>query len=375
MLHKNQIIKLLKESGSTAKACQVMEHRFGLPETDPKRWVKEDFSLKEIAEACGGDTSQSSYLQGLPVFSEAVTASQFQTLVGTLVSKIVMDAYQAEARVADLLYDKFTSSLELDRIPGGYLNGTLEDVPEAGNYPHTADIMEKYVTMSHGKRGLILDVTEEAIRFDRTGIVMREATKLGTRMARDREVRAIKTVLDITSYKAWYPSGTNADLYQNAQGSGDAHEYDNLVTNILANYTDIDAARLVLKLMKDDKGEPMVVDPKILLVPETLFVTATRIIKNTILSGAANSEMNPFANAFNIVSSPDLDEEDTTDWFLGDFKKQFLEKVVIPPQVVNRGRDTAEGFNRDIVASYKVRYDSFFGSTDYRFVAKSDGSA
>jgi hypothetical protein len=375
MFHRKQIKKLLQEAGNARAAACVMEHRFNLPDSDPRRWSPEDFSLKEMAEACGGDTSQAAYLQDKPIFSEAVGASQFQTLVGTLLSKIVMDAYQAEIRVADKIYAKFNSSLETDTIPGGYIAGTLEEVKEGGLYPHTADILEKYVTMGHGKKGLILDITEESVRFDRSGIVMREAVKLGQRMAVDRESRALNTFQDITNYKAWYPSGTQADLYQNAQGAGDAHEYDNLITEALADYTDIDALWTLLKLMKDDNGDPMVVDPKILFVPVTLFVTATRIIKNTVLSGASNAEMNPFANSFEIVDSQYFDAQSTTAWYLGDPKKQFLEKVVIPPQVTSRRMgDMEEGWNRDILAQYKVRYDSTFGATDYRFVGKSTGA-
>jgi hypothetical protein len=375
MFHRKQIKKLLQEAGNARAAACVMEHRFNLPESDPRRWTPDDFSLMEIAEACGGDTSQAAYLQDKPIFSEAVGASQFQTLVGVLLSKKVMDAYQAEARVADKIYDKFNSSLETDRVPGGYIAGTLEDITEGGLYPHTADILEKYVTMGHGKKGLILDITEESVRFDRSGIVMREAVKLGQRMAVDRESRALNTFQDITNYKAWYPSGTQADLYQNAQGAGDAHEYDNLVTDVLADYTDINSLWTLLKLMKDDNGDPMVVDPKLLLVPVTLSVTAKRVIKNTVLAGASNAEMNPFANAFEIIDSQYLDAQSTTAWYLGDPKKQFLEKVVIPPQVTSRrSGDMEEGWNRDILAQWKVRYDSTFGATDYRFVGKSTGA-
>jgi hypothetical protein len=373
VLHRDAIRSLYEACGRRGDILgKMIEKRLNLKEDDPKFLAPENFSFKQIAEAMGGDTSPA----GEMIFDEAVTAAQFQTLVGTLLSKKVMDAYNEFKGVADKLVTKFTSNLESDTIPGAYRKGDMQNVGENAEYPHLGDVDEKYVTISHQKRGLILDVTEEAIRFDRTGLVMREATRLGDTMARDREVRLIKGIQDLTSYKSWYPSGTQTDLYQNAQGAGDEHEYDNLVTDVLADYTDIEALWLLLRLMKDDEGRPLDIRPTQLLVPVTLEITATKIINNEVLSGATNDERNPVANWFTIIATPDLDDNSTTAWYLGDFKKQFLEKVIIAPSVMTRRASDKndQAWNRDVVASYKARYDTQLGATDYRYVGKSTGA-
>ena len=374
ILNRHKIRALWEACGHDADVmASTIDERLNLKEDDSKALTPDNFSFREIAEGLGGDTSPGS---GQPIFQEAVTAAQFSTIVGTLLSKKVMDAYNGVTKILDQLVTSFTSTQETDTVPGGYISGDLKPVGEGAEYPHTADISEKYVQIGHGKRGLILDVTDEAVRFDRTGIIMREAGKLGERMARDRESRGLKVIQDLTGYKGWKPSGTADDLYQNAQGAGDAHAYDNYVTDVLSDYTDVEALWLLLKLMKDDIGEPMAVDPKILLVPVTLDITATRIIRNNVLPGGTNNEMNPISNRFAVLSSPYLDDNSTTAWYLGDFKQQFVEKVVIPPQVMSRryGDNNEDAWRRDVVASYKVRHDTLIGAVDYRFVGMSAGT-
>ena len=370
MKNRHDVRDFLKRYGGKAQiAADKLAEQIALPETDKNRLSAEDFSIREIAEGCGIDTSGSEC-----TMTEAVTASQFSILVGALLSSVVMASYEAAAKVGNQLVTPFQSSLETDTIPGGYLEGEMEDIKELGKYPHLADVKEKSVTIGHGKKGLILDITDESVRFDRTGIVMREANQMGEIMALTRETEIINKIQDITGWKAWNPSGTNADLYQNAQGDG-IHDLDNLVVDVLADYTDVQALYTLLRLMQNDDGKYINVVPKILLVPVALEIIAKRIINNTQLMGAANEERNPFANAFNIISTPLLDAQSSTAWYLGDFKKQFLEKIVIPPEVRRRsmGDNNDQDWETDVLASYKIRHDIKVGSTDYRFVGKSTG--
>ncbi len=373
MLNRHNIRRFIENKcgGKIDIAAKKIEEQLNLKETDKDYLSVDDFSLREIAEGCGIDTSGSEC-----TFSEATTASQFSILVGILLSKVVMRAYEAAAKVGDKLVTPFPSRLEIDTIPGAYLVGDMEDIPEGGPYPHLADVKEQNVPIGHGKRGLILDITDEAVRFDRTGLVMREAGQMGEIMALDRETEILNKVQDITGFKAWNPSGTNADLYQNAQGDA-IHDLDNLTTDALTNYQDVQALWTLLRLMQNDNGKYINVVPKILLVPVALQIVATRIIKNEVLPGAANIEKNPFANAFEIVSSPLLDAQSSVFWYLGDFKKQFLEKVVIPLEVRRRNMsdNNDDGWNNDILAQFKIRRDQKVGATDYRFVGKSTGAS
>jgi len=358
------------EDKKTKVAARIRE-QLNLEDDDKDKLTVEDFSLREIAEGCGIDTTQPHIL------AEAVDVTQFAVITGELLSKKVMDAYEAFAKIADQLVTPFPSSLETDTIPGVYIKGGMEKVEPGANYPHLADMAEKYVTIGHEKRGLILDITDEAVRFDQTGLVMKRAADMGEIMAKDREKRVLYAIQDQEGYYPYYPSGTRQAMYEDAGGAGDPHEYDNLTTDLLTTYQDLAALELLLLMMKDDEGNYIHVEPKILLVPVTLQAMANKIIVNDFLPGAYNNERNPYANKFKILASPYLDGINTADYYLGDFKKQFLEKVVIPFEVRTRkyGDNNEDAWERDIVASYKARYDTKVGAIDYRFVAMGDGTS
>jgi hypothetical protein len=295
-----------------------------------------------------------------------------------------MDSYEAYPKVLDKLVTQFDSKLQTDKIPGTYVEGTMEDVEAGAPYNHTGDIKDKYVQITGKKRGMILDVTEEAVMFDQTGMVMLQAERFGELAAIDRETRGIYTIMDISvggkNYYAWYPSGTRTAIWANAGGKGSAHEYDNLIVDVLTDYTDLNSANTLLGLMKDDNGHNITLPATTLLVPRTLQMTATRLIKNTVMPGGANEERNPFADAVEVVHSPIIDGSGdgnaTTMWFWGNFKRQFLNKVIYPMQVLRRkfsdNHDPA--FERDILAQYKVREYSQVGAQDYRYVIKSTGA-
>ena len=224
-----------------------------------------------------------------------------------------------------------------------------------------------------------MDITKEAIKFDQTGMVMMQAARMGERLKRDREKECLYTIQEATvngkTYSAYYPSGTQTALYQNADNT--RHEYDNLITDGLADYTDLDAAEALFGLMKDDAGDPITIVPTILLVPTGLKPTANRLINsaqmpNTSASTIGFNQENDYFKRFKVLSSSYLTGVDANDWFLGDFKRQFLEKIVFPLQVLTRSDEKNEAaWERDVVAQYKVRRASTFGAVDYRYVVKS----
>lgn len=332
----------------------------------------EDFSLLELYDFC-----------------ESVDVTQFPTLTGLLLEKKVMEAYEAAALIGDQLVTPMQSSQQISRVPGAFVLGNMHDIEPGMPYEHDGDVEEKWVQIEGKKRGAILDVTWEAVKFDQTGLVLNRAARFGNRAAIDREQRILWTIMDITvagvNYWAWYPSVagviTRTALWSAAVAGG-AHPQSNLIAHALQNWTDLDAAQLQLALMQDDNGDPILNDPKILLVPKSLDTTAKRLINNSMLpamrhqaAGDSPNEANPFANRFTVLSSALFDAQSTTEWYLGDFKKQFIEKIVIPLQVLTRPMaNTDDEFERDIVAQYKVRHYTQVGAVDYRFCVKSLGT-
>ena len=345
-----------------------------MKEEDPLRIdINRDFSLLELWEALGGDESLERLGQGIR--EEGVSVAQFPVITGLLLSKKIMDAYNASAMVLDQLVTDFPSRLLVDRIPGAETTAALEDIEAGMPYPETADIQEKYVTVEGKKRGEILNVTWEAVHFDQTGLILRQANAFGEQAAKDREQRGLKTIMDMTDYQKYQPSGTQDDLYQNAAGSTH-HVYDNLVVDVLADHSDINAAEILLGSMMDANGYYINTgQTRVLLTGVNLKQLAWRIQNNTFMIGGTNEEMNPAKGTFGLVVSPWVSANSTTAWWYGDFKKQFVEKVVLPMQVITRKDNINESaFKRDILASHKVRHYTQVAAVDYKYVVKSTGA-
>lgn len=347
--------------GNVNVAAKKLTDFLNKPENDPMKLRTSDFSIKEMYEA--------------------VDVTQFPILTSTLISKQVMDGYNAEPKILDQLVTPFTSSQETDKIPGAFVKGDLFEVKPGAPYDHTGDMEEKYATIQGQKRGAILDITEEAVKFDQTGLIMLRASQFGQRAAADREKRGIYTIFDYTGYRAYRPFGIVSDLYANAANDS-YHAYDNLTDQALADYSDIDAALALFGTMKDDNGEPISVNPNILLVPKLKETIANRIIGSSILIGGSTGENNIFQGKFKVLSSAYVDAvatllSATGTWILGDFKRQYLEKIVIPLEVQTRSKNDGneDGWERDIVASYKVRHYTQVGAIDYRYCVKSTGAS
>ncbi len=367
-----------------AKLKTVIERAGGFDEFIKPGGLFQTLLLGEKLDGVGAQVPPDAW--SIRELAEAVTTTQFPIITGTLLSNKVMEAYASFEGVADKLVTKFNSKLKLDTIPGVALKGGLRDVVEGQNYPHLADLEEESVTIAGAKRGLILDITEEMIKFDQTGLILMRAAGMGTMLAQDREEKVLYTIQDATvtgvNYYCWYPGGTRVALHSasvrsNASVAGQV-VYANQVTDALADYTDIQAALDLFAIMKDGNGKHITINPKILLVPRKLEAVAIRTIKNDYLPvlTASASERNPMANRFDVVVSPLIDDVSNNDWYIGDFKKQFVEKVVMGLEVMTR-RDKQNdlAWERDIVLQYKTRYFQQVGSLDHRYVVKSTGGS
>ncbi len=367
----NSLKEAIASSGGFEKFMEVMLPKLIDAKKDEKPlMVPEDFSIRELYEA--------------------VNTSQFPIITGTLLSKKVIQGFNEYPGIANQLVTKFTSKLKTDTIPGAFLKGDLEDIPEGYPYPHSGDMEEFYVTIGGNKRGEILDITDEAIRFDQTGLIMLKAQQFGTRAAKDREKSVIYTILDATvngkNYYAYYPAGTRTALYRTSNGTssgvGGGVLYTNAITDTLVDFTDLDAAEAVFDDIMDENGDPIDVmgSNMILLTSRALKNTASRLTRNQIIPNNSGSSVgyhqdNPYYN-LKTLFSPWIDKANSAAfWYYGNFKRQFLEKVVIPLQVLTRKDDKNEAaWERDVIAQYKVRRFSKVGAIDHRYVVESTGA-
>lgn len=372
----------------------------------------QDFSLRQLWEACVGPThatlptfaarqrtfvSDLDQLQHLHSESDLGT-NLFQTVTGAVIARKVMDAYQiTEGLIGDHLVTVETSSVKNERIAGFTALQGPKEVKEGMPYEE-ASFSDKYVTTVEAKKGRVLSITEEAIHFDQTGELLRRAARIGEATRLEREKTIVRGVIDADYNSSlgtgvYRPSGTLEALYptdgsnRNYVGSGNTTSgspYNAAVT--LVDWTNIGTVlRYHATQVTDDRqgpesGEPLVWMPKILLVPKKLELTALRIVNATTVISATNSDTqrtefrNPFGGVYSVLSSPFMDNVDADNWFLGDFKRQFLWKEIWPVQVFRQTRDGDCDFERDVIARFKVRYYGGINSLDEKQVVKVDGA-
>lgn len=300
---------------------------------------------------------------GVRLHEAAVETSAFSNITGQIFYNQVLEYFENPQLIGNRLVETVPTNLDGEKIAGvSLLSDDIETVGENKDYP-TAGVSEDWVeTPRTTKRGVIVPVTREAIFFDRTGQLLRHCSQVAEVMALNKEKRILDAVLgEVSSYNR-KDRGVVATYGNNA---GD-HDFDNLqASNALADYTDIENARLLFDGMTDpNTGEPIIVGPSMqIIVPTALQVTAARIIaateyravnsSNTTLSG---NPLQYMPLNFSVESSAYVKDRtsSTTTWFIGDFPRGFKYMENWGPTVIEAPPNSHEEFRRDVVAQYKI---------------------
>ena len=304
---------------------------------------------------------------------------------------MVIEGYEDDSGfIGDQLVSTMPSKLRGERIVGFTALQSPKEVVEGESYEDST-FGDKYVGSRETKRGRLLSVTEEAVFFDQTGQVLERARQLGYYARQERERRIIRAVIDADSGEAVYaPSGTAEQLYSPGNNNLD------MTTGALVDWTDIQAVltfhatNVVDDRETDDAGAALSIvwTPKILFTGIELAGNAARIISATEVTREAGSNQAEFRTGNPLkqlapgmvpLSSPFIDNatdgdqwDDGSDWFLGDFKRQFKYKEIWPLQVFRDPAQNEEQFSRDIVARFKVREYGDVIAVDERHVIKVD---
>lgn len=367
------------------ESVRISEH-----ETIP-RMRPSDFSLRALWEGLVGpveetlEFAQSQYGYVEAPLREAVSTGSFATAVGQLIATMVIDGYESTASIADRLVAPMESNLRGERIVGFTHLQAPKEVAEGMPYEDST-FADKFVGSRETKRGRLLTVTEESVYFDQTGQILERARQLGEVARQERERRIVRAVIDADSAEPIYqPSGTGEQLYSAGNN--------NLVTGVgaLQDWTDIqEVLQWHAQNVTDDREtddnlgpQPIMWNPRQLLTAVGLAGTAARIVTATQFGGGSSdtisgNPLNQLAPGLDPLSSPFFDgattgdqHDDNTDWFLGDFPRQFKEKIVWALATVRIRGDEV----RDVLAGFKVRSYSDVLATDERFVMKVDASA
>lgn len=335
--------------------------------------------------SCRSDRSH--FATGVMEAAGAVSTASFQQISNQTVYALIMEAYQSEEFVVTKLIPTRQTMFHFEKVAGiTELGDEVVVVNEGDSYPR-AGVSETFLNLPElRKRGVAVELTREAIFFDRTGVLQERCSAVGKAGGQNREKRAIDCVIDenagavsaVLGGHRYHYRGTSISTYGNSSGS---HDWDNLsASTALVDWTDLDAVEQLLNAMTDpDTAEPIVLFGKHLVCAKELEYTALRIRNATEITvttpGYATTGnptetkvSNPFGGRFDVVTSRYIASRLGTDtsWFYGDLGKAFVYQEAWAPEVKSLGGNTQVEFDRDIVQQHKFSELGAYGTMEPR---------
>lgn len=335
-------------------------------------------SVRRVFEACVEDGHQviqdmDPNYRGMSRYREAadvVSTALFAHTMGQIIYTQVMKAYNMPELIGDRLVTVMQTNFSGEKIPGvSEMGDQVEIVNEGAPYPR-ALVGECYIeTPETIKRGLIVDITKEAIFFDRTNLILQRASNVGKFIAINREKRILDVVLGIsTIYKRNGAAATATYASDNTTAS-----------NALVDWTSLDTADTKFSGITDpDTGEPIVITANTLIVPPALRNTANRIANATMTGQTTSSREtrvsgNSLNQNFTVESNQYVRQRSGSDttWFYGNPKEAFVYMENFPITVITNTENAYASFERDVVAQSKASERGAAGILERLYMLKA----
>jgi hypothetical protein len=309
----------------------------------------DDFSLRDLAEALVPDgrewvSTLDPRRGGVSLLEsgDGIDLTAFSHITGQVIYSKIMEGMQNEEFVASKMVETIPTRMDGEKIPGVGALGDVAQVVEPGMpYPSVGFGEDWIETPSTTKRGFIVPVTREAVFFDRTNLVLRNASQVGEALGLNKEKRILDVMIGA-------------------------------VEQVFADLTD------------PNTGEPILIRGNTLLVPSSLKATAMQIVNATQLRfGDITSGTGTQTVALNPVSSYQIESSRllkarltaasiaTTTWFAGDFRRAFAYMENWPITVTQSPANSDEDFNKDIVVRFKASERGAAAVIEPRAVVKS----
>ncbi len=362
------IKELYKSEGAQAFVGKLTEALVLGREGDKNGLKPSDFSLRELAEGILGRDGLEKFnpLSGSVTLSlaeaggaDAVDSTAFSNITGQIIYNKMLEDYNKPEYVGESLVENIPTKLSGEKIPGiGLIPDEAIELGEGEPYSRT-EFGEDYInTPATTKKGLILEITKEAIFFDRTGLVLRRAGMLAERLRLTKEKKILRTVLGIDN--SYSRKGVSDDTYQTT-------DWVNTQSNEMIDWGDIEDSEMLFAEMTDDNGEPILIGGTVVIVMPKKKYTARRILSATEVSTVNGTQTTVSGNpvdAFSLVVSPIAKQllvqsgisSANADkyWYQGDFKRAFAYMENWPLTVVQASDNNEAEFARDIALRYKA---------------------
>lgn len=347
-----------------------------------------DFSIEDLAEACYGrefvkmcDPKNGSSSNATAIM-EAVDSTAFANIAGQIVFTAFMEGFTHADFVASALVPTVTTRLSGEKIPGitrSEVDLPKDEIKEGMPYPMRGIGEEWINTPPTKKYGERVGLTKEAIFFDRTAMLVEQAGDLGQWMGIIKEKLLQATITGFGGGSTptfagggkWKWKDTEYAVYNSTTVDFVSYFYKNLMTDVLTDYTDIDAALLLFGEQRNPSTkEPILMAPQLtLLVPPSLRSTAFAIANaseirvttgTTIQTNRTNelgSMLMPKESRYlfrSLVDNGEISEANARKyWFIGDFGKAFRWMENWPTTITQAPTNSELEFVNDIVMQWK----------------------
>lgn len=299
---------------------------------------------------------------------EASTTAEFPVILRDGIRSIVYSSYAAQPTT----WQEFTQVMPSDKPAEDWVEesqiGELPIVHEGTLYPEFKLDLDRTIQIKNYKRGGIISVTEEMIRFNRLNILKNQADELGRSAANTRDV-AVYAVVNTTGNYTRNSTTADNDIGAN---TGSA----------IFGPSTLGTAFSTLRTMKDRKsGVYLGVMPDTLLVAPQLEYFAKQLLLSPVLapyvpkpvvdSPYGQGSSNPFRGLINtIIVSPRL--TGAFGWVLMARNRAVMLQEVEGLQILQTGQNvTYEPYFRFDNVAYRVRDWYGVGMFNDRFAYQS----
>lgn len=313
-----------------------------------------------------------------------IMTSAFPLFAGGLSVSAINEAYEAVPTIGQDLVTDMESNKKWVQVGGvlSHVHGGLE-TGENQPFPLVGASQERF-DIGSNRKGLRMEITQEMIEENDTEGLLERLNALGEIPAEDVEVLTLDRVTDYdgSAASAAEPyalriNKVGTQLYTTtANNPGTRTPSGTRLTNRpLVSTTSLEAARALLALNTNSRGLPiaMPVSQMILLTPDALASTASKILNSELEPGVEN-EVNDWGprgrNRPTLRTTSFLDRRSTTAWYLGCFKKQFKRKWKIRMETVTAMGDLMTFLRSRVAFEARVAWDVEVGAQDYVHVVQ-----
>jgi hypothetical protein len=328
---------------------------------DPQAGRLRESEIEHVADEAEVEVSPQSLFEARPALRrmsllEAASTAEFPALLRDGIRSIAFDSYAGMRTTWQQFVLVEPSDKQSEDWAEENALGELPIVHEGTAYPKAKQDLDRTVNIRNYKRGMILEVTEELIRFNKTNLIKRQAAQLGRSAANTRE-QACYSVLNTAGNYVRNSSTNDNDIGANTSA-------------LTFSATGLNTALTTLRTMKDRKsGVYFGVMPDTLVVAPRLEMAAKQLLLSPVLQIAEGSTTvktygtgvtNPFRGLVNqIIVSPRFGS--TYEWALLEARQAVVLQEVDGLQILQEEANQVQHEGYFLYDTVRYRGRDWFG--------------